>query len=45
MRPCAIVPTYDNGRTVRSVVETIREHDLEVIVVDDGSGTFGYEIF
>jgi polyprenyl-phospho-N-acetylgalactosaminyl synthase len=43
MRPCAIVPTYDNGRTVRSVVETIREHDLEVIVVDDGSGTEGRE--
>ena len=41
MRICAIVPTYDNPRTVRGVVERIRSHDLDVIVVDDGSGPDG----
>lgn len=40
-RICAIVPTYDNPRTVRGVVESLRTHGLEVIVVDDGSGPEG----
>ncbi|MFT4515253.1 MAG: glycosyltransferase involved in cell wall biosynthesis [Planctomycetota bacterium] len=37
IRVCAIVPTYDNPRTVRGVVEGLRSRDLEVIVIDDGS--------
>lgn len=37
-RPSAIVPTYDNPRTIRRVVERLREHLADVIVVDDGSG-------
>lgn len=41
MRTCAIVPTYDNPRTVRAVVENIRSNHLDVIVVDDGSGPDG----
>lgn len=41
MRACAIVPTYDNPRTVRGVAENIRARDIEVIVVDDGSGPDG----
>ena len=41
MRPCAIVPTYDNPATVRAVVQSIRARDLDVIVVDDGSGPAG----
>ena len=40
-RPCALVPTYDNPRTVRRVVERIRAHLPDVIVVDDGSGDAG----
>jgi glycosyltransferase involved in cell wall biosynthesis len=40
-RPCAIVPTYDNPGTVRQVVERLREHLVDVIVVDDGSGPAG----
>ena len=35
---CAIVPTYDNPRTVRAVVERVRAQVPDVIVVDDGSG-------
>jgi glycosyltransferase involved in cell wall biosynthesis len=37
---CAIVPTYDNPRTIRGVVEQVRPH-LPVVVVDDGSGPEG----
>ncbi len=42
MKPtiCAVIPTYDNPATVRSVVEQVRVH-LPVIVVDDGSGPEG----
>jgi glycosyltransferase involved in cell wall biosynthesis len=40
---CALVPTYDNPRTVRAVVEQIREHMAEVVVIDDGSGPEGRE--
>jgi glycosyltransferase involved in cell wall biosynthesis len=38
IRVCAIVPTYDNPRTVRSVAEGLRSRDLDVIIIDDGSG-------
>ena len=42
-RCCVIVPTYDNPETVRSVVERVRVHVSDVIVVDDGSGDEGRE--
>lgn len=35
---CALVPTYDNPRTIEAVVETIRQSVPDIIVVDDGSG-------
>ena len=41
MKPVALVPTYDNPRTVRGVVERVRAHGLEAVVVDDGSGPDG----
>ncbi len=40
-RPCAVVPTYDNPRTVEGVVAGLREHLDVVVVVDDGSGPEG----
>ena len=40
-RFCAVVPTYDNPATIRSVVERLRAHLDDVIVVDDGSGPEG----
>lgn len=40
-RPCAVIPTYDNPRTVRDVVLRVREHLPEVVVVDDASGEAG----
>ena len=40
-RFCAVVPTYDNPLTIRGVVERIRAHVPDVIVVDDASGPAG----
>jgi glycosyltransferase involved in cell wall biosynthesis len=42
-RVCALIPTYDNPRTVRAVVERVRAHVPEVVVVDDGSAAEGRE--
>ena len=36
-RPVAIIPAYQAGETVRAVVEGVRRHVPEVVVVDDGS--------
>ena len=40
-RPCALIPTYDNPRTIRAVVERVRAYLPDVVVVDDGSGPEG----
>ena len=40
-RACAVIPTYDNPATVRAVVEGVRAHVAEVVLVDDGSGAAG----
>jgi glycosyltransferase involved in cell wall biosynthesis len=37
MRLCAIIPTYNNPRTLAEVVTRVREHIADVVVVDDGS--------
>ncbi len=37
-RPVILIPTYDNPNTIRDVVERVRAHLPEVLVVDDGSG-------
>jgi glycosyltransferase involved in cell wall biosynthesis len=43
VRICAVIPTYDNPRTIRAVVEQVRAHLELVVVVDDGSGPEGRE--
>jgi glycosyltransferase involved in cell wall biosynthesis len=43
-KPCAIVPTYNNPRTVRRVVERLRERLADVIVVDDGGDAEAREV-
>lgn len=40
-RPCILIPTYNNPATIRSVVERVRAHLPEVVVVDDCSGDEG----
>ncbi len=42
-RPCVVIPTYNNPATVRAVVERVRAHLPEVVVVDDGSAAPGRE--
>lgn len=36
-RPCVVIPTYDNPRTIAEVVRRVKAHLPDVIVVDDGS--------
>jgi glycosyltransferase involved in cell wall biosynthesis len=36
-----VIPTFDNPATVRAVVEGVRRHLAEIVVVDDGSGEEG----
>jgi glycosyltransferase involved in cell wall biosynthesis len=36
-----VIPTYDNPATVRAVVEAVRRHLADVVLVDDGSGAPG----
>jgi glycosyltransferase involved in cell wall biosynthesis len=38
---CAVIPTFNNPATIRSVVERVRQHIGDVIVVNDGSGPEG----
>jgi glycosyltransferase involved in cell wall biosynthesis len=40
-RIAALIPTFDNPRTIRAVVEEVRRHLKYVLVVDDGSGPEG----
>lgn len=40
-RPCILIPTFENPRTVRAVVEGARAYVEDVVVVDDGSGDEG----
>ena len=37
MRLCAIIPTYNNPRTLEEAVSRVLEHIADVVVVDDGS--------
>jgi polyprenyl-phospho-N-acetylgalactosaminyl synthase len=41
LRPCCLVPTFDNPATLRQVVERVRLFLSEVVVVDDGSAEPG----
>lgn len=37
MKTCVIIPTYNEAKTIAGVVSQIRQQNLEVVVVDDGS--------
>lgn len=37
MKTCILIPSYNDGRTIGSVVKDIKDMGLEIIVVDDGS--------
>ncbi|MCX5703536.1 MAG: glycosyltransferase family 2 protein [Candidatus Omnitrophica bacterium] len=38
MRTCVIIPTYNEARAIAGLVKEIKRQDLDVLVVDDGSG-------
>lgn len=42
-RPCVLIPTYDNPRTIEQVALRARVHLPDVLVIDDGSGDAGRE--
>lgn len=37
MKTCVIIPTYNEAREIGNLVKKIREQNLDVLVVDDGS--------
>jgi glycosyltransferase involved in cell wall biosynthesis len=41
MRICAVIPTFDNPMTIARVVDDVRRHVADVLIVDDGSGEEG----
>ena len=36
-RTCAIIPTYNEGKYIGSVIERVAKHNVDIIVIDDGS--------
>ncbi len=44
MRTCVIIPTYNESRTIGGLVNKIRQQNLEVLVVDDGSQDNTFQI-
>jgi glycosyltransferase involved in cell wall biosynthesis len=40
-RIAALIPTYDNPATIRAVVDAVKQHLPDVLVVDDGSAEPG----
>jgi glycosyltransferase involved in cell wall biosynthesis len=40
-RPCILIPTFNNPRTIREVVLRCRAHLADVVVIDDGSAEPG----
>ena len=36
LKVCVVMPTYNNGGTLRDVVERVRAYCTDVIVVNDG---------
>jgi len=37
MNTCVIIPTYNEAKTIGELIRQIREQNLEVVVIDDGS--------
>jgi glycosyltransferase involved in cell wall biosynthesis len=37
MKICVIIPTYNEARAIANIVKKIKQHELDVVVVDDGS--------
>ncbi len=44
MKICIVIPTYNEAKTIASIIRKIRHQELEVVVIDDGSLDNTYEI-
>ncbi len=44
MKICIVIPTYNEAKTIASIIRKIRQQELEVVVIDDGSLDNTYEI-
>lgn len=44
MKTCVVIPTYNESRTIGDLVNKIRQQNLEVLVVDDGSQDNTFQI-
>jgi glycosyltransferase involved in cell wall biosynthesis len=38
MKICVVIPTYNEAKVIASLIKDIRKQNLDVLVVDDGSG-------
>ncbi|TRZ95128.1 glycosyltransferase family 2 protein [bacterium] len=37
MNTCVVIPTYNEATEIRNLIESIRQQNLQIIVIDDGS--------
>ena len=44
MNTCVIIPTYNEEKTISSLINSIRSQTLDVVVIDDGSQDNTYKI-
>jgi len=44
VKTCVVIPTYNESRTIGDLVNKIRQQNLEVLVVDDGSQDNTFQI-
>ena len=44
MKICAVIPTHNHHDVLGDVVARVREHDLPVIIIDDGSNTQTHDV-
>ena len=37
MKACVIIPTYNEAKTISGIIKEIQSHNLDVVIIDDGS--------
>ncbi|MDD5596252.1 MAG: glycosyltransferase family 2 protein, partial [Candidatus Omnitrophica bacterium] len=37
MKTCVVIPTYNESKAIADIIRRIRQYELEVIIIDDGS--------
>lgn len=44
MNTCVIIPIYNESKTIGNIVKEVRNKDLDVLVIDDGSKDMGWKV-